>query len=162
MKEFVVIEFPESQEIFEHPEADQHCHLINDTEGIDLYGSSAYFVDKQWYLDNFKENIVIDAAQNLSIDALNNLYEIFAQGIRSFLSKELMDTSEEKPLQCQIPIMFNDYWTKLCDSQCRIVSAMYQAPTEGIIMIYFENEDSWKDLDELPIQEQLILVNYFQ
>ena len=39
---------------------------------------------------------------------------------------------------------------------------MYQMPTEGIIMVYFENEDSWKDLDELSIQEQLIIVNYFQ
>ena len=164
MKEFVVIEFPESQEIIEHPEAENHCHLINDIEGLKLYGDGAYFVDKQWYLDNFKEDIVINATRNLPIDTLNNLYEILVQGIRNFLSKELMDTSEEKPLQCQIPIMFDNEYNKLSlyEYQHEKVSAMYQMPTEGIIMVYFENEDSWKDLDELSIQEQLIIVNYFQ
>lgn len=37
---FIIVQWPESQDFIGQP----NCHLINDDEGVKLYGSSAYFV----------------------------------------------------------------------------------------------------------------------
>jgi hypothetical protein len=41
---YVVVCWPESQELMEHPEFNTRCYLINDDKGIEDFGSSAYFV----------------------------------------------------------------------------------------------------------------------
>lgn len=46
---YIIIQWPESQHLFELPEFESNCHLINDDKGLDLYGSSAYFVNEDWY-----------------------------------------------------------------------------------------------------------------
>lgn len=50
---YIVIEFPESQYLFNIEDWKEHCHLINDDEGINKYGSSAYFVEEDWYNKHF-------------------------------------------------------------------------------------------------------------
>ena len=37
---YLIVCWPESQDFIGQP----NCHLINDDEGLELYGSSAYFV----------------------------------------------------------------------------------------------------------------------
>ena len=49
MKKYIVIEFPEIQEVQQLPGFKEHCCLINDDAFVDMYGSSAYFVDEDWY-----------------------------------------------------------------------------------------------------------------
>lgn len=48
MSYYVIVTWPESQELMEREGFEENCHLINDESGLDLYGSSAYFVDKDW------------------------------------------------------------------------------------------------------------------
>lgn len=36
---YIIVVWPESQDFIGH----DHCHLINDDEGYEYYGSSAYF-----------------------------------------------------------------------------------------------------------------------
>lgn len=162
MKEYIVLEFPNSQEVLEHPEAENHCHLINDEKGLELYGSGAYFVDKKWYLDTFREGILIKASQNLKIESINNLIDFSIQCVRSFLSKQLMDTNKNKPLQCNIQVDFDNYWTKLIDSEPLIIDQMYQEPCEGFIFIHYKNTNIWKELSDVPLQVQNIIINSFK
>lgn len=43
MKKYVIITWPESQDLMEKKWWNE-CHLINDEHGLDKYGSSAFFV----------------------------------------------------------------------------------------------------------------------
>lgn len=45
---YVIIEWPESQELMEHKDFDCHSHLINDEGWIDQYGCASYFVEEDW------------------------------------------------------------------------------------------------------------------
>lgn len=44
-----IVTWPESQDVMERDGYRDHCWLINDEEGLDLYGSSAYVVEKCWH-----------------------------------------------------------------------------------------------------------------
>ena len=54
MKRYVVITWPESQDLMDRDGFEENCHLINDDKGLDEYGSSAYFVDENW-LNNLSD-----------------------------------------------------------------------------------------------------------
>lgn len=44
-----VITWPESQAVIERIDHRSHSYLINDEEGLDMFGSSAYVVESDWY-----------------------------------------------------------------------------------------------------------------
>lgn len=46
--EYIPVTWPESQELMTHEDFNKHCFLINDDEGIQKFGSSAYFCNKMW------------------------------------------------------------------------------------------------------------------
>lgn len=49
----LVVQWPESQELCELGEDwHEHCFLINDEEGLSVYGSAAYVVQSNWYNEN--------------------------------------------------------------------------------------------------------------
>jgi len=47
-KTYIIITFPEIQQYQDEPDFDENACLINDSKFLDKYGSSAYFVDKEW------------------------------------------------------------------------------------------------------------------
>ena len=47
-REFVIVEWPESQYLMDLPGFKENCCLANDEVFVEEYGSSAYFVDKEW------------------------------------------------------------------------------------------------------------------
>lgn len=48
----IIIQWPESQVLRELDPDLAYCQLINDDLGLELYGSSAYLVNYEWYLEN--------------------------------------------------------------------------------------------------------------
>lgn len=48
MEKFVVVEWPEIQDLMDLEGFEDNAHLINDERGLDKYGSSAYFVSEEW------------------------------------------------------------------------------------------------------------------
>lgn len=54
MKRYVVITWPESQDLMDREGFEENCHLVNNDKGVDEYGSSAYFVDENW-LNNLSD-----------------------------------------------------------------------------------------------------------
>lgn len=54
MNTYIVIQWPEIQDIMELEGFRENSHLINDEQGLELYGSSAYFVNTEW-LNRFFE-----------------------------------------------------------------------------------------------------------
>ena len=45
----IIICWPDSQELMELDGFRENCSLINGERGLDIYGSAAYLVDKDWY-----------------------------------------------------------------------------------------------------------------
>ena len=50
---YVVVCFPESQKLYDQDWFNE-CHLINDENGLDKFGSQAYFVPLEYYNQLFK------------------------------------------------------------------------------------------------------------
>lgn len=48
MSNYVIVCWPESQRLFSEEGFEENSYLINDEQGIDDFGSSAYFVDEEW------------------------------------------------------------------------------------------------------------------
>lgn len=49
MDKFVVIQWPEIQELMDIEGFEENSYLVNDEKGMDAFGSSAYFVREHWY-----------------------------------------------------------------------------------------------------------------
>lgn len=54
---FEVVMWPMSQVLMTKQGFKKHCKLINSEKGIELYGSSAYLVEKKWLSDVIQGNI---------------------------------------------------------------------------------------------------------
>lgn len=52
---YVVLEWPESQWLYDIEDWEEHCYLVNDVDGMNKFGSSAYFVEEEWLTKNFRE-----------------------------------------------------------------------------------------------------------
>ena len=50
---YSIVCWPESQYLLDHEEINEYCYLINDEDGYNSYGPSAYVVDSQWLKINF-------------------------------------------------------------------------------------------------------------
>lgn len=50
-----VITWPEIQDLMVEDGFKEHSYLINDNKGMEDFGSSAYFVDTDWYQDLIDE-----------------------------------------------------------------------------------------------------------
>ena len=45
---FTVVAWPESQALIDLPGFREHCHLINDPEGLSQFGPQAYMCELAW------------------------------------------------------------------------------------------------------------------
>ena len=45
---FTVVTWAESQALMELPDFHEHCHLINDSEGLSQFGPQAYMCEISW------------------------------------------------------------------------------------------------------------------
>ena len=49
---FTVVTWPESQALMDLEGFREHCHLINDHEGLSQFGPQAYFCELAWLNNN--------------------------------------------------------------------------------------------------------------
>lgn len=54
MSKYVVVCWPDSQALMDKEGFEENSYLVNDEQGIEDFGSSAYFVDEEW-LDSLEE-----------------------------------------------------------------------------------------------------------
>ena len=63
-----VVMWPESQELMDKEGFFENCELINSVRGFNLYGSSAYLVDRKW-LEDVRKGLIPDRGDS------NNEYD---------------------------------------------------------------------------------------
>ena len=52
MTTYTVVTWPEVQLLMDLKDFKKHSYLINDEQGLDDFGNSAYFVETEWLLKN--------------------------------------------------------------------------------------------------------------
>jgi hypothetical protein len=55
MGKYVVVTWPNSQELMDKEGFAENSYLVNDEQGLEDFGSSAYFVDEEW-LDSVEDS----------------------------------------------------------------------------------------------------------
>lgn len=48
-EKFIIVPWPESQELMEEELFKEHSYPINDIRGLDDYGPISFFVEEDWY-----------------------------------------------------------------------------------------------------------------
>lgn len=79
--------------------------------------------------------------------------------IRFFLSRKLMDTSEDNKLECDIALETDDCFG-LSSLNLPWVTSMWQHPTEGYITFDIDDGRSERDFDELSTEELMTIIKY--
>ena len=70
----VVVTWPDSQMLSEKKGFLENCELINSDKGIEIYGSSAYLVDEDWF-NNFDNLPDADYTEDEYTNGLKINYE---------------------------------------------------------------------------------------
>jgi len=98
---------------------------------------------------------IVEQSQNKSANEINDIASVLEQSIRSTLSRLLMDTDAEHPMNCRI--QFSEYLD--CYYNDCLITAIYQDPTGGTINCYVVNGEEYKELDEFTWNTQLVILN---
>ena len=83
---YIIICWPESQELMELDGFRENCSLINGERGLDIYGSCAYLVDKDWYDEYVNAPFVEDDA-----DMDNDEYEDYDDELQIAFDDDLIE-----------------------------------------------------------------------
>lgn len=146
---YILVEWPHSQYFI----GIKGCYYvqpsINDTENLDR----ALFVPEEV----FNETCNITATSDYIGNKLRNIEQI----IRQSVSKLLIDTSKENPLECEIVIDPIEAFG-LSSSLLPCINTIWQDPLEGYINFKYEGSDGIRDFDSLEINERLQVLEYLE
>ena len=145
---YLLVQRPESQS-FIGVKGCYQVQPLNDTENLD----GAVFVPEEL----FNETYNITAMS----DYIGNKLRDIEQIIRQSVSKLLIDTSKENPLECEIVIDPIEAFG-LSSSLLPCINTIWQDPLEGYINFKYEGSDGIRDFDSLEINERLQVLEYLE
>jgi hypothetical protein len=91
MSRYVVVTWPESQNLFDIPGFEENSYLVNDDRGMEDFGGSAYFVDEEWLdsiedggenPDSFVSSVITDCLHTMDDGEDYHFYEPLEMGNR--------------------------------------------------------------------------------
>lgn len=138
---YILVEWPESQ----HFIGVEGCHYVSLNEDDDLSMDQAMFVPEEIYRETFNQTTNSEYVSS----KLSDVREL----IRQSLSKILMDTSEDNPLECHI-VLEHPEDQGLSSLLLPTVRKIWQHPTEGWVTCEFIGRYT-KDFDNLEVEELL-------
>jgi hypothetical protein len=152
---YELIEWPQSQEFVGHPD----CYLVNPLCWNTEQDSQAYFVP---------ENIILELkTQNKSMFEIETMFEqynyynkLVRESMRNYLSKELIDTSEDNPRIKSI-CLINAKGFGLSTPNFHWIHKLWQNPTEGVIYFAYDNEDI-VEFDYMSTEDLLTICKYLK
>lgn len=126
MEKYIVVQWPDIQTYMDKEGFEDNAHLINDERGIELFGSSAYFINEEW-ADK--------------VDMQDTLWRE--------ISAALDDTSENKHRVVDIKVS-TPQDQGLSDNDKLVISEIWKHPQEGIITFKYQGDDAKYDLSDYP------------
>lgn len=146
MKRYVLAKWPESQEFLGHPD----CFLIatSDAEQLD----AACVIPERLFLEYKCINkSVVDIKEYFM--QYQYLEKLLRESIRKYLSKLLINTSEDNPLKCKICLISEEGFG-LSTLNFPWIYEIWQHPTEGIIYFnYDQDEEDLVEFDHMLLED---------
>lgn len=135
--------------------------------GAEIYTLSHFHLGHEHYDDILGYVAVYNedrSTQNNDLEELEfklirllNLFDDVNESLRHFVSRLLMDTSEENPMEIDL-IVETDEDQGLSDLEKLCVKKIYQDPSEGIIWVLFEGTDDYVEWDTLTYSTQYQII----
>lgn len=149
---YILTEWPESQDFVGNPE----CYLVHSLDHNERQLDSAYFVPADLFIEwkTMNKNVTELEAMHEQYKFLENMLR---ESIRKYLSRLLMHTSEENPLDCKICLV-NDEAIGLSTLNFPWVYKIWQHPTEGIIYFHYDTTDTEPVEFDAMLLEDLITI----
>lgn len=144
---YLLVLWPESQ----HFIGIENCYYINPMDDVNL--DQAMFVPEEIFYETYN----ITATSEYIEDNLNDNENIIYQSV----SKLLMDTSEENPLECEI-IIESPEDCGLSSLLLPTVNKIWQDPEEGWIRLQYEGSNNIVEFEYLDIEEKLQILKYLE
>lgn len=147
---YVLVEWPESQEFIGKPD----CYFCqcNDENSFGALDHVMFVPEKIFY-----ETFNITATSEYIKDKLRDNENVIYQSV----SKLLINTSEENPLECEIVIET----PKDCGLSSLLlprINKIWQDPEEGWIRLQYEGNNNIIDFEYLDIEEKLQILKYLE
>lgn len=139
---YLLVQWPESQSFI----GVKGCYFVSTDKDDDLKLDQAMFVPEEI----FNETYNITATSEYIKDKLNDIEQI----IRQSVSKLLINTSEEQPLECEIVIEPIEA-VGLSSLLLPKINKIWQEPLEGWIKFTYEGNNNIREFDSLEINEML-------
>lgn len=147
MKEkYVLLEWPESQEFLGHPD----CYIAEE---------SACFVPEELLLELESQNKTISEIETIA-EQYNNLEELLRNSIHNYLSRKLMDTSEDTPLEIDIALECKESFG-LSSLDLPWIKKIWQDPVEGIIYFVYDT-DTVIEFDRMNTENLLTICKHIE
>ena len=150
-KKYILTEWPESQEVMGHPD----CYLVsscNDEATVD----GACMVPEELFLELKTNNRSL-----CDITSMHSQYQflenLLKESIRHYLSRLLIETDEENPLECKI-CLSNTEGFGLSTLNFPWIYQIWQHPVEGIIYFSFNPDGSEAVEFDNMVLEDLITI----
>lgn len=152
MKRYVLAEWPQSQEFLGHPD----CFLIHTPDENAEQLDAACVVPEQLFLELKCMNKTVKDIED-SFSQYQYLEKMIRESMRKYLSKTLMDTSEQNPLQCTIVLQTSEGFG-LSTLNYPWIYKMWQDPIEGIIYFSYDEESTEVvEFDEMLLEDLVII-----
>lgn len=94
MKEFIVVAWPDSQDLMGLDGFRENSYLVNDDKGFEEFGSSAYFVNKEWYENAIKQLYSKDGCRCSCCN--DNRFEIIGAAKKDLLKSTNIDSDPDE------------------------------------------------------------------
>ena len=149
-----ILQWPESKEVLGNTE----CHPINSLEK-DIE-APAYFVPEDLYFEIKTNNKSVAEIKTMYHSQYQFMEKMIRESIRKYLSRMLMDTSEDNPMNCIITLDCEEAFG-LSTLQIPRITSMWQHPTEGLMyFVYDEDENSALEFDHMLLEDLITICDY--
>ena len=108
--------------------------------------------------------LIFNMAANKTVSEINKMYnyrklidDVLPEAIRMYLSRNLIDTNENKKLYCSICLEGDAQG--LSSLELPEVKSIWQDPEEGIIWLDIYGAEQPIELDDIYLEDQLLIVN---
>lgn len=131
---YVLTEWPESQEFIGHSD----CYLATSLECNEKQLDQAYFVPEDLIIELQSQNKSVLEMETM-FEQYNYLDKLLRKSMRNYLSRELMNTSEDNP-RVETICLINAEGFRLSTLNFPWIYKLWQNPTEGIIYFAYDRE----------------------
>ena len=131
---YVLTEWPESQEFIGHSD----CYLATSLECNEKQLDQAYFVPEDLIIELKSQNKSVVEMETM-FEQYNYLDKLLRESMRNYLSRELINTSEDNP-RVETICLVNADGFGLSPINFPWIYKLWKNPTDGIIYFAFDKE----------------------